>query len=115
MEYKFKVQEAVKYGLLEAVFLAHLTREINAKRVSAENNFEVYSEAYPHLTGESRFWSIKTINEYCKELPFLGTKQVRNAIASLLKQGAIIRGFYNDNKLIRTTALALSNESVLND
>jgi len=110
MQHNFDIQEAINYGLNEAIFLSNMKFWIAKNIANEKNYFPVCSEKYPDMQNEYRYWTYNTVQAYTKLFPYWTDKQVRNIIDSLLKQSIIIKGYYHENKCNRTSWYAFKKE-----
>lgn len=99
MTYTFDTLLATKYGVNEAIML---------------NNF-IYWIAKNEANGkhfhDGRYWTYNSVAAFGKLYPFWTTSQIRTIIDSLVKQGVLLKGNYNEQKRDRTVWYALTDES----
>lgn len=93
----FESEIATKYGLKEAILLQSIAYWI-AKNKANRQNFH-----------DGRYWTFNSVQAYSELYPFLSTKQIRSSLDSLVGQGLIIKGNYNENPYNRTMWYALSD------
>lgn len=98
MKYMFDVELAKKYGLEEAIFLENLIFWVIRNRANQTNYFD------------GRTWTYNSVRAFNVLFPFWTTKQIRRVLDSLLKQGVIVKGNYNQNPYDRTLWYALDEE-----
>ena len=98
MKYMFDVELAKKYGLEEAIFLENLIFWVIRNRANQTNYFD------------GRTWTYNSVRAFNVLFPFWTTKQIRRVLDSLLKQGVIVKGNYNQNPYDRTLWYALAEE-----
>lgn len=79
----FDVGYAKAYGLDEAIMIHHFQFFINA------------NAARGHNFHEGRFWTYDKLEDFVKHFPYWTAKIVRRILASLIKQGVIIKGNFN--------------------
>ena len=100
MTYSFDTILAAKYGVNEAIML---------------NNF-IYWIAKNEANGkhfhDGRYWTYNSVAAFEKLFPFWTNKQVRNVLASLERQGVLLKGNYNERKYDRTCWYAFTDEFV---
>ena len=113
MEYSFNIQEAVLYGVNEAIFMKNLKHWVLQNKANGINIHPVSEKEYPDLAGQKRYWTYNSIKAYKALFPFWTERQVRTAIEHLLKLGVILKGSYNQNPYDRTSWFALRDESIL--
>lgn len=88
---------ATQYGLKEAIFVQSIAFWI-AKNKANRQNFH-----------DGRYWTYNSVQAYSEMYPFLSQKQIRSTLDSLVEQGLIIKGNYNDNPYNRTMWYALTD------
>lgn len=100
MTYTFDTLLAEKYGVNEAIML---------------NNF-IYWIAKNEANGkhfyDGRYWTYNSVSAFEKLFPFWSNKQVRNVLASLERQGVLLKGNYNEQKYDRTCWYAFTDAFV---
>lgn len=101
MRYMFSVALAKKYGLEEAVFLENLIFWVFRNRANGKNFFD------------GRTWTYNSVRAFKELFSFWSTKQLRRVLDSLLKQGVIVKGNYNQNPYDRTLWYALADEDTI--
>ena len=98
MTYTFDTLLASKYGVNEAIML---------------NNF-IYWIAKNEANGkhfyDGRYWTYNSVVAMEKLYPFWTTSQIRTIIASLVRQGVLLKGNYNEKPYDRTVWYALTDE-----
>jgi hypothetical protein len=90
MEHHFNIEDAKKYGITEAVIL-HNIRFWVAKNKANQTHF--YEEQY---------WTYNSIAAFTELFPYLTVDQIRRALESLEKAGAIKTGNFNQSPYDRT-------------
>lgn len=97
MTYTFDIDLAAKYGVNEAIML---------------NNF-IYWIAKNEANGkhfyDGRYWTYNSVAAFVKLFPFWSNKQIRTIIASLERQGVLMKGNYNEQKYDRTCWYAFTD------
>lgn len=106
----FSVDNAVNFGVDEAIFVQYLMDKLQAACVllqqgRGQDNFELVVE-------EGQPWMPWTIDDFSKELPFWSIKQIRRIIASCKGQGLIKTGNYNQSLLERRLWYTLEGVTV---
>ena len=101
MKYMFDVELAKKYGLEEAIFLENLIFWVFRNRANGKNFFD------------GRTWTYNSVRAFKELFSFWSTKQLRRVLDSLLKQGVIVKGNYNQNPYDRTLWYALADEDTI--
>ena len=100
----FYAEHAKKYGLEEAVLLYDIIYWVAHNTVNGVNYHD------------GRYWTFNTaaafadLHPYWKDEKNGRTDKIQRIINSLVKQGAIIKGNYNDTAYNRTSWYALSDE-----
>lgn len=97
--YHFEIEHAKKYGLSEAVLIQNFRYWINQNKAN-EKNFH-----------DGRYWTFNTVSAYTALFPFFSKKQIENILKSLIDQGVLIKGNYNQSTYDRTCWYAFVNES----
>ena len=98
MTYTFDTSLATKYGVNEAIML---------------NNFVFWiakNEANGKHFHDGRYWTYNSVAAMEKLYPFWTTSQIRTVIASLVKQGVLLKGNYNEKPYDRTVWYAFTDE-----
>lgn len=97
MEHHFNTDLAKQYGILEAVLINHFQFWINKNRANNKHFFD------------GKYWTYNSIDAIQKLFPYVSYKSVRTAIEKLTKQGVLLVGNYNENKLDRTKWYSLAD------
>ena len=100
MHYSFDIELATKYGDREAILLQNFIYWI-AKNAANGKNYH-----------DGRYWTYNSVAALVALFPFWTYKQIRTILASLIKQGCLIEGNYNEMKYDRTKWYALGDEIV---
>lgn len=100
MHYSFDIELATKYGDREAILLQNFIYWI-AKNAANGKNYH-----------DGRYWTYNSVAALVALFPFWTYKQIRTILASLIKQGCLIEGNYNEVKYDRTKWYALGDEIV---
>ena len=87
------------YGLTEAVVLYNLKYWIKKNKAKGTN------------LHNSTTWTYNSYKKFSKVFPYLSESQIKRALASLVKQGAIVKGNFNKKRYDRTNWYALVDES----
>ena len=93
----FDADIAVKHGLKEAIVFQSIAYWVQ-KNEANEKHFH-----------EGRYWTYNTVGALTKLFPFLSSKQMRTTLESLVNQGLIITGDFNEEALNHTTWYALTD------
>lgn len=100
MTYTFDTFLATKYGVNEAILL---------------NNFIFWiakNEANRIHFHDGRYWTYNSVRAFAELFPFWSEKQIRTTIASLERQGVLLKGNYNEQKYDRSLWYSFSDEFV---
>jgi hypothetical protein len=89
-EHRFKVRDAKRYGITEAVLLYNL-RFWLAKNKANGRHFH-----------NARTWTYNSYKAFSDLLPYLSESQIKRALASLVKQEAILKDNFNRMRYDRT-------------
>ena len=100
MTYTFDTILAKKYGVNEAIMLNNFIYWI-AKNEANDKHFH-----------DGRYWTYNSVAAFEKLFPFWSNKQVRNVLASLERQGVLLKGNYNEQKYDRTCWYAFTDAFV---
>ena len=100
LTYSFKSSLAAKYGVPEAIMLSNLIYWI------AKN------EANGKHYHDGRYWTYSSVSAFVKLFPFWSKKQIRTVLDSLEKQGAILKGDYNEQRYDRTSWYGLTDDFI---
>jgi hypothetical protein len=97
MHHSFEVEDAIKFGQEEALVL-HAVRFWIAKNEASQKNYH-----------DGRYWTYNTYDSWAIIFPYWTKKQVERIVKSLIAQGALITGNYNDSPYDKTTWYALND------
>jgi hypothetical protein len=100
-EHHFKVKDAERYGVTEAIVLYNLKFWI-AKNKATGKHFH-----------NGRTWTYNSYKAFKALFPYLSESQIKRALASLVKQGAILKNNFNKKRYDRTNWYAVADESEL--
>lgn len=98
MQHMFDTEHARQYGLEEAVFLWNLLHWVVHNRANGEN------------FREGRTWSYNTVEAFSEQFTYMSKDCIRRTIKSLLKQGVIVSGNFNERATNRTLWYAFADE-----
>lgn len=101
------VDDAVKYGPSQALFLWNLKFWIDLNKDKDAEKEDIVEKKHTH---EGRTWTYNTLNAYASHLPYFSRYQIKRMIDKLVKEGVILKGNYNITKYDRTLWLAFVNE-----
>jgi len=97
MNHNFDIDDAKKYGLSEAVILSNFQFWI-AKNHANQRHFY-----------DGRTWTYNSIKAMEELFPYMSNGQIRRAVDSLVQQGVLVRGNYNQSPYDRTTWFGFSD------
>ena len=100
-EHHFKIRDAKRYGITEAILLYNLRFWIAKNKANGK-----------HLH-KGRTWTYNSCKAFSVLFPYLSESQIKRALASLVKQGAILKDNFNKKRYDRTSWYALTDESEL--
>ena len=98
LEHHFKVRDAKRYGITEAILLYNLRFWI-AKNKATRKNFH-----------DGRTWTYNSYRAFSDLFPYLSESQIKRALGNLVKQGVILKGNFNKMSCDRTNWYALADE-----
>lgn len=96
--YHFEVEDAVKYGISEAIIIQNFRYWINQNKANNRNFYD------------GNFWTYNSITALTKLFPFFSKRQIENTLNSLVNQGVLLKGNYNENQYDRTCWYAFKDE-----
>ena len=96
MYQSFDVDFAVEYGVNAAILFKEIAWWCAHNRANGQNFYD------------GSYWTFNSMKAFQELFPYLGEKQIRNAINVLLNAGLIITGNYNKNACDRTTWYAIT-------
>ena len=111
MIHSFDTENAIKYGLHEAIILNNLIFWVNENKANGRNYHEVSEKLYPELTGEYRTWTFNSVKAFQLLFPYLSAKQIRSSLDNLCENGILIKGCYSINGYDRTNWYAFRDEA----
>jgi hypothetical protein len=100
-EHHFKVRDAKKYGVIEAILLYNIRFWI-AKNKASGKHFH-----------KGRTWTYNSYKAFGAVFPYLSESQIKRALTRLAKHGAILKDNFNKMPYDRTNWYALADESEL--
>jgi|SRR5882724_3943846 len=99
--HRFRVTDAKAYGITEAVLLYNLRFWIVKNKAGGKHFHKL------------RTWTYNSYKEFSELFPYLSQSQIKRALASLEKQGAIVKDNFNKRRYDRTNWYALTEEPSL--
>jgi hypothetical protein len=100
-EHHFKVRDAKRYGIMEAILLYNMRFWLAKNKASGKHQHK------------GRTWTYNSHKAFAELFPYLSESQIKRGLASLQKQDAILKDNFNKKRYDRTTWYALANESEL--
>lgn len=100
MEHSFNVEIATKYGIEQAIFIHNLYFWIK-KNVANKTNLY-----------DDRYWTYNSAKAYAELFPYMNESKIYRVIKSLIDNGFIIKGNYNENKYIQTAWYAFTDNAI---
>lgn len=101
MIYTFDTDDAIKYGVNEAIILNNIKYWILKNEANKSNFYD------------GKYWTYNSAEAFTLLFPFLTVRQIRYAIKNLEDKGAIVSGNYNTNRYDHTKWYALKDISML--
>lgn len=86
----FNVEIACKIGLLEAILLEEIARQIQ-KNISNDKYFF-----------DGTYWTYNSVKAFLEIFPYVSEKKIRNALKNLENKGVLAVGNYNEDQSDRT-------------
>lgn len=99
MNHTFSVEHAVQFGIEEAILIGNFQFWLAKNRADKRNQFD------------GRTWTYNTASAFAELIPYFNAKQVYRLLTSLVDQGVIMKGNFNDNPRDRTHWFAFVNEA----
>lgn len=96
--YHFRVEDAVNYGVEEAIILNNFRFSIDGHRANGTHFYE------------ERYWTFDSVRAYCILYPFWSRRQLERIINSLIDQKVIMTGNFNRMKYDKTNWYAFVNQ-----
>lgn len=97
MNHSFDTDHAKTYGLVEAVLISNFEHWISKN---------VANKRHEH---DGKVWTYNSLKAFEELFPYLTPNQIRRAVDSVVKQGVLIRGNYNQSSYDRTSWFAFSD------
>jgi len=111
MIHSFDTENALKYGLNEAIILNNLIFWVNENKANGRNYHEISEKLYPELAGEYRTWTFNSVKAFQLLFPYLSSKQIRSSLDNLCDNEILIKGCYSSNGYDRTNWYAFRDEA----
>lgn len=90
MTHTFDVDVAKEYGVNPAILLQNITTSCLNHKANESNFYDGY------------YWMSASISAFEELFPYMSTHQVRAALLTLLDDGLILKGNYNESPYDRT-------------
>ena len=100
-EHHFKVRDAKRYGITEAILLYNLKFWIAKNKASGKHFYK------------GRTWTYNSYKAFSGLFPYLSESQIKRALANLVAKGAILKDNFNKMPYDRTNWYSLADESDL--
>lgn len=100
MFHAFNIQDAEKFGIVEATLLANIRYWIEHNRANGNNYYD------------GRYWTYNSINSWTKLFPYLTAKQIRKALQNLIEADILVTGNYNYHAYDRTLWYSINDPEV---
>lgn len=101
MPHSFEEQDAIQYGILEAILLYNIRYWI-AKNIANEKHFH-----------DGKYWTYNSAKAYAKLFPYASQQTIQRALKKLEEMGAIVIGCYNTNPYDHTKWYSITDSSNL--
>ena len=98
--HSFNTEIAEKYGINAAILFYHIVFWIEKNKAN-ETNYH-----------DGHYWTYNSIKAFKTLFPYMGEKQIRNALKKLTDEGLLISGNYNKLPYDRTMWYALTERAV---
>lgn len=96
--HSFDTGYAIAYGVEEAIMIKNFQHFITANANRGQN------------LREGRYWTYDKLEDFPNHFPYWSVKQVRRILASLIEQGVIIKGDFNERWSNRTAWYAFKDQ-----
>lgn len=91
MTHSFYLDDAMKYGMQEAVILKNISHWVEVNRAN-ERHFH-----------DGRYWTFNSVKAFCELFPYLSRRQIERILNKLVDCGALVKGNYNQHKYDKTS------------
>lgn len=98
--------DAISYGAEEAIILGRLRHWVKYNKANKNMN-----SVKPDENGVRRYWVYASLDSMVVWFPYWNRDKIRRLISSLIKQGAIMSGSFNDNRFDRTGWYTINDDS----
>lgn len=100
MDHSFNVELACSYGIEQAVFIQNLYYWIKKNAANKVNYFD------------GRCWTYNSAKAYTELFPYMNESKIYRIIKSLVDNGFLLKGNYNENKYIQTSWYSFSDNAI---
>jgi hypothetical protein len=94
----FNTTIAEQHGIIEAILLENICNWINHNKANGKHFHE------------GKTWTYNSVPAYCELFPYMGERQIRDALKRLHDKGIIEKGNYNNSAYDRTTWYTVKQE-----
>jgi hypothetical protein len=101
LDYHFDIEHASRYGVDEAIMLANFIFWLTHNKANDQNQ------------RDGKTWTYNSVRAFGVLFPFWTGRQIDRILRSLIDQGVIIRGEYNQTSYDKTSWYALADESMI--
>lgn len=101
MQYHFDVEHAQDFGVNEAIILNNLIFWLIKNNANDSNQYDGHT------------WTYNSLDAFAILFPFWNRDKIYRILKSLVKQGVIIKGNYNEKRYDKTAWYALKDETPL--
>lgn len=101
MNHSFDIENAKKYGVIEAIILENILHWLAVNKANESN------------IRDEKVWTYNSVTAFARLFPYLSPKQIRRAMDSLVDQKAIVKGEYNKARYDKTSWYSIPDESIL--
>lgn len=99
-QFKFNTEDAIRYGVSEAVVLFNIRYWVKSNKVKGVNFHQ------------GCYWTYNSYSKYTEVFPMFSEKQIRRILVSLIKQSAIIDGNFNKKGYDKTKWYTLASDQM---
>ena len=96
--HSFEVDEAVKYGIAEAVLLSNIRHWLTYHKANKSNIHDGY------------VWTFNSAQAFSELFPYISRRQIARHLKSLCDAGVLMTGNYNERRYDRTTWYTMPHE-----
>ena len=100
MYHFFNAELAIEYGIEEAIIMEHFSFWIRKNEADGKHYHD------------GRFWTYGSLDSFTKIFPYMNSQKIKRVINSLVEQGILLKGNYNDTQYDRTLWYAFSDKAL---